>query len=61
MLMVIDWLEHMLSRRRYLRPVIEELTNVGFPAHRMLQTLGALLGFAGFVVAIVCTEDTGSG
>eukprot|EP00903_Cladosiphon_okamuranus_P015936 g14720.t1 len=33
--------------------------DVGFPAHRILQSLGSVLVVAGFIVAIMFTEDKG--
>eukprot|EP00904_Undaria_pinnatifida_P013446 jgi/Undpi1/9231/HiC_scaffold_26.g11689.m1 len=39
----------------------KSFAKLGFPAHRALQSSGALFGLAGFVVAIVFTENTGSG
>lgn len=35
--------------------------DLGFPAHRLLQTLGSALVIAGFITAIVFTEDNGIG
>lgn len=35
----------------------ESFATVGFPVHRMLQTLGFLLALAGFFVAVSFTED----
>ncbi|CAB1105175.1 unnamed protein product [Ectocarpus sp. CCAP 1310/34] len=32
---------------------------LGFPAHRVLQSLGSLLVIAGFVVSVIFTEDEG--
>lgn len=34
---------------------------LGFPAHRLLQTLGSVLVIAGFFVAVSFTEDFGLG
>ncbi|CAN0497406.1 unnamed protein product, partial [Ectocarpus sp. 12 AP-2014] len=33
--------------------------DLGFPAHRVLQSLGSLLVIAGFVVSVIFTEDEG--
>ncbi|CAN0448938.1 unnamed protein product, partial [Hapterophycus canaliculatus] len=33
--------------------------SIGFPAHRILQSLGSVLVISGFICAIVFTEDFG--
>lgn len=38
-----------------------DFANVGFPAHRVLQTLGACCVLAGFFTAVAFTEDFGLG
>lgn len=35
--------------------------DLGFPAHRMLQSLGSVLVIAGFITAVAFTEDKGLG
>lgn len=39
----------------------DNFAKVGFPVHRMLQTLGFLLALCGFFVAVYFTEDFGIG
>lgn len=38
-----------------------DFDKIGFPAHRALQSLGAVLALIGFFVAVSFTSDVGKG
>lgn len=38
-----------------------DFPKIGFPVHRALQSLGALMGIIAFIIIVVHTEDQGKG
>eukprot|EP00752_Nemacystus_decipiens_P012683 g11236.t1 len=57
-LMVLGWTLCFPSGIMFAR-FSNSFKDLGFPAHRILQTLGSVLVIAGFITAIVFTEDKG--